>query len=276
VNPIHELLEPAGIDYLHEGMAPHAASRVIVLLHGIGSGAASWHFQLIAAQKSNDTCVLAWNAPGYESSTPLTMKSPSAKDYANALWTWLEALGVADNIVLVGHSLGALIATSAAVMKPHRIARLVLLAPALGYGDQPASTQGQIVEQRVGNINKLGAKAMAAARAPAMLSSNANIEQINFVEKIMARLNLAGYEQAVRMLSTGELLTDLSALEKLPTNTQRPIVQVACGSEDAITPPNKCELAAAAAHTALINLGPVGHVCALENHIPVNNLLGLL
>jgi pimeloyl-ACP methyl ester carboxylesterase len=279
---MHELLEPvgtrrnvAGIDFLQEGATPESASRVFVFLHGIGSGAASWHFQLQAAKSNDNTCVLAWNAPGYESSVALTEQNPKAGHYAKALWLWLEALGIEEKIILVGHSLGALIAASSAVMKPQRISRLVLLAPALGYGDQPTITQDQIVAQRVGNLTKLGAQAMAAARAPAMLSSNASHEQINFVQTVMSKLNPAGYEQAVRMLSTGELLKDLAILTKLPSDTQAPMLQVACGSEDGITPPEKCELAAVQARTALVNLGAVGHLCAFENPIPVNKLLGL-
>jgi pimeloyl-ACP methyl ester carboxylesterase len=60
--------------------------------------------------------VLAWDAPGYGNSAPLApMAMPGAADYAERLWAWLDALGpqAAAPLVLVGHSLGALMACAA-------------------------------------------------------------------------------------------------------------------------------------------------------------------
>jgi pimeloyl-ACP methyl ester carboxylesterase len=262
-----------GIDYIACGATPHEAKRVYVLLHGIGSGATSWHNQLNAIQHQTETCALAWNAPGYARSTPLIDARPTSTDYAAALWQWLENLNIKEPVVLVGHSLGALIAASAAASKPTAIDRLVLLAPALGYGDESVEAQEKIVNQRMSNLTHLGAKAMAAARAPAMLSPNADKAHIQFVEKIMGQLNPVGYAQAVHMLSTGRLIADLQSITA--SVSKKFTIDVASGSADSITPPTKCALAAKAANTELIDLGPVGHVCALEGYVAVNQLLAI-
>jgi pimeloyl-ACP methyl ester carboxylesterase len=261
------------IDFLTSGAAPEKANSVLVLLHGIGSGAASWREQLAATKDSRSVSMLAWNAPGYAASKPLSSPNPSASDYANALWLWLEEMGIQAPITLVGHSLGALIAASATLQKPALVKRLVLLAPALGYGDEPLATQEKIINQRLSNLRELGVTGMAAARAPAMLSTNATTAQIHLVQDVMSKLNPAGYEQAVRMLSTGQLIADLS---KLQIDHQEISIDVACGSADSITSPQKCALAAKAANTQLIDLGAVGHVCALEGHSAVNHLLGIV
>src|SRR5471032_2163670 len=55
----------------------------LVLLHGIGSGAASWvqQFEVLGASRR----VLAWDAPGYGASTPVDAQSPVASHYATVL-----------------------------------------------------------------------------------------------------------------------------------------------------------------------------------------------
>ena len=104
--------------------AGHLRALPVVLLHGIGSGAASWvrQFEALAATRR----VFAWDAPGYGVSTRVAHDSPVALDYANALGAWLDALAV-DRCVLVGHSLGAIIAGSFAVHTPQRVAGLLLI-----------------------------------------------------------------------------------------------------------------------------------------------------
>ena len=117
----------------------HGASITHVLLHGIGSGSASWVQQLDVVADASALRVLAWDAPGYAGSSALSPAEPTATDYAQQLWAWLDVLGCHTPIVLVGHSLGALMAASAAALQPARIARLVLLSPARGYAATPAA-----------------------------------------------------------------------------------------------------------------------------------------
>jgi pimeloyl-ACP methyl ester carboxylesterase len=263
----------AGIEFLASGAAPDKAKTVFVLLHGIGSGAASWQNQLAVTQENQSVSLLAWNAPGYGASSPLGESNPLASDYAKALWIWIETLDIRTPITFVGHSLGALIVASATLQMPSLVKRLVLLSPALGYGDDPVAAQEKIIQQRLGNLRELGVAGMARARAPAMLSNNATAAQLQIVQDIMTTLDPAGYEQAIRMLSTGKLVADLAKLQ-ISHNEIR--IDVACGSADTITSPQKCEVAAKAANTKLIDLGAVGHVCALEGHSAVNHLLGIV
>jgi pimeloyl-ACP methyl ester carboxylesterase len=83
----------------------------------------------------------------------------------------------------------------------------------------------------------------------------------------MAQINPAGYTQASRMLSTGRLDADLARVSV-------PLI-VASGSADTITPPAACADVAHRKNLAWVDLGPVGHVCALEAAERVNELLGL-
>jgi len=151
-----------------------AGSQVThVLLHGIGSASASWAYQLGAAVGRQDVRVLAWDAPGYGRSGHLSMPEPLAQDYAERLWAWLDAMYVTQPVVLAGHSLGALMAASAARLQPASVSRLLLLAPARGYGDASDAERARMVQGRLSNLQQLGPQGMANARGAAMLSSQA-------------------------------------------------------------------------------------------------------
>lgn len=244
-----------------------AAAATHVLLHGIGSASASWAYQLQAAAGRAGLLVLAWEAPGYGQSAPPGSASPQARDYAERLWAWLDALDMRAPVVLVGHSLGALMAASATVLQPQRVRELVLLSPALGYGDAPEAQRQQKLQSRLDNLQRLGPQGMASARAAAMLSPAAPSGLVEAVRENMAQIDPAGYTQAAHMLSGATLLRDLAAV--------RCPVRVASGEADTITPPAGCDRAAGALGQARISLGPVGHACSLEAAAAVNRLLGL-
>ncbi len=244
-----------------------AAAATHVLLHGIGSASASWAGQLQAAAGRRELRLLAWEAPGYGDSTPLAGVAPQARDYAERLWAWLDALDMRAPVVLVGHSLGALMAASACLLQPQRVRELVLLSPALGYGDASPAERQQKLQSRLDNLQRLGPQGMAAARAAAMLSPTAPAGLVEAVRENMAQIHPAGYTQAAHMLSGATLLRDLAAV--------RCPVRVASGEADTITPPAGCDRAAQAVGQTRISLGPVGHACALEAASAVNRLLGL-
>lgn len=264
-HPLQTVDTPLGaIQYRSAGAAPHVTH---VLLHGIGSGSASWVCQLEAARGRDDLRVLAWDAPGYGRSAPVAPASPVASDYAARVWAWLDALGVTQPVALVGHSLGCLMAAAAAVQQPSRVRRLVLLSPARGYGDAPADERAQKLDSRLATLNRLGPQGMAEARAAAMLSPQAAPEWVAAVRETMAQVIPAGYTQATHLLCNGTLGRDVAVLH-CP-------IDVASGEADTITAPASCSWVAQQAGVAWNNLGPVGHACPLEAAVAVNRLLGL-
>ncbi len=261
------------VQYRQSGNAAIAPTHV--LLHGIGSGSASWLCQLQAAQNSTTHHVLAWDAPGYAGSSALPDDAPLAAAYAARLWQWLDVMGQGAKasvppkpITLVGHSLGCLIAASAARMAPARVRQLVLLAPAQGYARASAAERQKKLQDRLDALASLGPHGLAQRRGRAMLSANASPEQVAFVQDVMAGIQPHGYRQAAHLLARGDLLADLLAV------TCR--VQVASGSADGITPPAGCLALAKAVNAPYVSLGEVGHVCALEAPQAVSQLIGLI
>lgn len=245
-----------------------------VLLHGIGSGSASWVQQLQAAQDSPTHRMLAWDAPGYAGSSALPDDAPLAAAYAARLWQWLDVMGQGAKasvppkpITLVGHSLGCLIAASAARMAPTRVSQLILLAPAQGYARASQTERQKKLQDRLDALASLGPQGLAQRRASAMLSTHASAEQISFVQDVMATIQPHGYRQAAHLLAGGDLLADLAQVTCK--------VQVASGNADGITPMAGCQALAKAVNAPFIGLGEVGHVCALEAPGAVSQLMGL-
>lgn len=254
------------ISFRSSGQAKHVSH---VLLHGIGSASGSWAGQLGAAEHQTNHRLLAWDAPGYGTSTALLPPEPQASDYARRLWQWLDSLAVANPVVLVGHSLGALMAASACRLAPERVAGLVLLAPAQGYGQAPVAERHQKLQDRLQMLARLGPEGMAAQRGAAMLSDKAPPHLLKMVQTTMAAIRPEGYVQASHMLANGQLLVDLAACPAhLP-------ITVASGAADTITPPSACQTVATTVGQTWRDLGPVGHACPLEAVHLVNALLGL-
>ena len=269
---LERALTPHGEVQFRSARAPGCDGAVThVLLHGIGSASGSWLAQLAQASAATmPAChVLAWDAPGYGGSDRLPMDTPSALDYAQRFWAWLDAVDANTQgpLTLVGHSLGALMAARAALLAPARIAGLVLLAPAQGYGRAAEAVREQKLSDRLANLAQLGPAGMARKRASAMLSSRASSAQLAFVEQVMAGIDPHGYTQAARMLAAGDLPADLRLL--------RCPVTIASGSADTVTPDGACRALAHAVHAPYVSLGAVGHSCPLEAGAQVNALIGL-
>lgn len=234
---------------------------VLVCLHGIGSGAASWIDT--AALLAPQARVVAWDAPGYGESTPLEPAAPSAADYAARLSALLDALDI-GSCVLAGHSLGAITAAAAA-RSDARIRGLVLVSPAIGYGAASrAEARAKVRTERLATLDELGIAGMAARRAGRLVSDLASEHARQWVRWNMARLNDHGYRQAVELLCSADLLADLPP--RVP-------VRVACGALDVVTPPAACEQVARQCGVPLELLADAGHAGYVEQPQAVAALL---
>jgi pimeloyl-ACP methyl ester carboxylesterase len=230
----------------------------LVLLHGIGSGSASWLHQIDAL--SARYRVIAWDAPGYGGSTPLPMAAPFAADYAARLLAFVDTFGL-QRFVLVGHSLGALIAGAFAARHPQRLRGLLLGSPAGGHARLAPEQRQAKLDARIGPMQQLGPAGLARERAANLLSDGASPAALALVRWNMARLDPQGYAQAARMLAQGDLAGDLSnhvAGRGLP-------VQVIWGDQDRVTTPAACAAIAAACPDAGTQVLPgLGHAIYIE------------
>ncbi|WP_077002485.1 alpha/beta fold hydrolase [Variovorax sp. KK3] len=249
----------------HVSVRECGTGPALVCLHGIGSGSASWLDTALLL--ADEVRVIAWDAPGYGESTPLVPASPKAVHYAERLGALLDALGI-DRCVLVGHSLGALTAVAAARPGPplaSRIAKLVLISPAAGYGAPGREeAQARARAERLESLEQLGIAGMAAKRSARLVSEHASDTARQWVRWNMARLNEGGYRQAIELLCNGDLLADLPPA--MP-------VRVACGALDVVTTPEQCGEVARQCGVPLELLPRAGHASYVEQPAAVAALL---
>ncbi len=126
-----------------------ATEMTIFLLHGAFGAKEYWRGQ-IAALAAAGHRVVAWDAPGYG-------LSPLPKDFsidrcARALGVLLRREGGSCNVVL-GHSMGGMIAQRAWVHAPEKIQGYVLSATSAAFGKSDGDWQKEFVRQRVAPLD---------------------------------------------------------------------------------------------------------------------------
>ena len=240
----------------------------VLLLHGVGSGSASWEDQLDGF--STVYRVIAWDTPGYGGSAALDGETPVVADYAQAVVDLLDALDL-NRIHLVGHSLGALIAAAFAARRADRLLTLTLADPSAGYRASGDDLRVGRLEARIRAIEELGAAGMAERRSNDVLSPNAPEAAVAKVREVMSRLRPAGYKQAARMMHSTDIYVDVRAVS-VPT-------LVMCGSADLVTPEEiALSIASEIPGAEYQSLHGLGHASYVENpevfNAPLRAFLG--
>jgi len=120
-------------------------ATALVFLHGIGGRASGWAPVQQACAAAGYTS-LAWDMPGYGES-PLI--APYDFDgLADALATLMDTHGL-QKAVLVGHSLGGMVALQMWAKHPSRVAGLVLAASSPAFGHGSGDFQQAFIAQRL-------------------------------------------------------------------------------------------------------------------------------
>ena len=148
---------------------PADAKTTLVFLHGIGGGKKGFQSS-VDYFASLGYRTLAWDMPGYGDS-PLT-GTLSFAGLAHSLEQLLDKAKV-QKAVLVGHSMGGMVALQAWTQCPGRIAGLVIAASSPAFGQQDGDFQQQFVAQRLAPLNAGKTMAQVADRlVPSMVAPN--------------------------------------------------------------------------------------------------------
>lgn len=233
------------------------AGQALVLLHGIGSSSASWlnQFETLKGYR-----LIAWDAPGYGDSDFLKNNHPMASDYADALHSFLDRLLLKD-VVIVGNSLGCLMAGAYGAAHPERVRSMILLSPAAGNAGDESKQR-----ERLRQFEELGAEGLAEKRSPTLVGKASPREAVDLMRWTQRRIRPQGYRQAVHCLTHGRLAEDA---RKFPKK-----VLVACGTEDIVTPEAGCKAVAAAFSRGEYRPLPgIGHVPHIEVPETVSTLI---
>ena len=172
----------APVRYLVGGAGPD-----LVFLHGAGGITAE---DPLLAELAKGHRVYAPLVPGYGDSE----EAPEVRDMLDfTLHTWdvVQALGLKDPI-LVGHSMGGMIAAEMAAVQPNDVSRLCLIAPAgLWDDDHPIVDMFTLLPYEMPELLFHDAAAGAA-----MMTAGRNVEDPGFLQQYLVtnarQLGMAG------------------------------------------------------------------------------------
>ncbi|MEV5720575.1 alpha/beta fold hydrolase [Amycolatopsis mediterranei] len=124
------MIDGVPLAYLEAG-----SGSAIVLLHGNGGSSRDWNGVIPALATRNR--VLAPDLPGYGESA--RADEPTPGEFARRVWSFVEAVE-AGAVIVVGHSMGGLVAMNIALDHPDQVSKLVLVDSA-GLGRSIGLTQ---------------------------------------------------------------------------------------------------------------------------------------
>jgi len=197
----------------------------LVFIHGLGGSGQIWQDQM--AHFSADRPVLAWDAPGYEGKpllSPLTFETLS-----DALLADMDAAGI-DRAVLVGHSLGGMLAQVVVAHAPERVAGLALVSTSPAFGDPKGEFQQRFLRERLDPLDKgLSMAELAGPATFAMLGANPDEQGVARAERALAATRPETYRAYL------DLITRFDARATLATIACPALVIV--GEHDKASPP---------------------------------------
>lgn len=262
-------LKTVQFDGVQQSYREAGTGKTLVLLHGISSGSGSWVKQL--QDLSHHFHIIAWDAPGYGQSDCLAAQ-PNAEDYAKRLKGMLDALGLnlgsgqgQEQIILVGHSLGAMQAAAFNALYPNTVSALVLANAAQGYKGSDAQKQKDVFEKRPKMLQALGASGMAQSRGPHLVA-NASKEALEMIDAVMQNIHLQGFTDASYLLAYDSIQSYLQP--------EQQHVHVIKGMADGITPPQDIQaLADQFKLTSCYEIAAAGHLSYLDQAAQFNQIL---
>ncbi|MFE2042813.1 alpha/beta fold hydrolase, partial [Streptomyces sp. NPDC059477] len=199
----------------------------MLLLHGIGSSAASFAPQL--KELAGEFTLTAWDAPGYAAS-PDPVGPVGLDGYVTAAVAVARTALDPGPFHLVGVSWGGAIALRLAATHPELVRSLTVIGASLGSGTDPA--RAQQMRSRAAELRRLGPQAFARERAPRLLAPDAPAELVETATDTMAdAIRLPGYASAAEAMASADLTADLHRITA-PTRGRRP-----AGGPDPAPPP---------------------------------------
>ena len=150
-----------------------SGQTAVFLLHGVGGGHRAFDTTLPSLAQAGYRAI-AWDAPGYgasDSSKPLGMGV-----FADALLQLVNHIG-AKHSVVVGHSMGGMIAQEACFRQPSRLDGLVLFATSAAFGKPGGDWQKEFLQSRFAALDAgLGMAGLAPVLVGGMLALGASPE----------------------------------------------------------------------------------------------------
>lgn len=225
----------------------------LVFVHGFTTTSEFWREQ--AEEFSKAYRVIRINLPGHGASPAPTSRSYCLEDFVEDVARVFRELSI-EKAVLIGLSMGGIVAQKFALKYPHLLKALVLV-DTTSHGIGPAL---------LANADKRGFKKAVEDLSDISFSSSASPALLEWARREVIQTPEFVARAAVRSLNDADTRGSLSQI-KVPT-------LVIAGEEDRVTPPQESEILAKGISDSTLALIPgAGHFSMLENPVAFNRIL---
>jgi pimeloyl-ACP methyl ester carboxylesterase len=193
--------------------------------------------------------------PGYGYSAPI--EPYTFKGLAQSCVQLIQALQC-EQVILVGHSMGGMVAQEVVARRPELVSRLVLSGTSPAFGKPDGDWQSEFVAQRTAPLTAGKSMAeLAQTLVPQMVGPGSLPEGVRLATHCMGLVPAATYRRALECLVTFDRRGNLPNI-RVPT-------LVIAGEHDRNAPPAVMKkMAGAIAHSTYIEMKGIGHLQNLE------------
>ncbi len=226
----------------------------VFMLHGVGGGHRAFDGTLPSVAQAGYHAVV-WDAPGYGKST--ANEALSMDVFADSLLGLIKHVGAKRSVVL-GHSMGGMIAQEAYRRQPAAIDGLVLFATSAAFGKPGGDWQQEFLQSRFAALDAgLGMAGLAPVLVGGMLAIGSRPQVRSAAVELMSKVPEETYRAALAAI------VSFNRLENLP-HINVPTLCLAC-DEDKTAPPAVMEKMAQKMPNAQYQcLAHAGHLGNLE------------
>jgi 3-oxoadipate enol-lactonase len=226
----------------------------VLMLHGIGGGHLSFAPQVESLATAGYRAV-AWDMPGYGHSAPI--EPYTFKGLAQSCVQLIESLKV-PNVILVGHSMGGMVAQEVVARRADLVSRLVLCGTSPAFGKPDGDWQRDFIAQRTAPLDAGKSMAdLAESLVPQMIGPGSLPEGVRLAAHCMGMVPAATYRRALECIVTFDRRAHLSRIN-VPT-------LLIAGEHDRNAPPAVMKkMADAIPRSTFIEMKGIGHLQNLE------------
>ncbi|KAF2012351.1 3-oxoadipate enol-lactone hydrolase [Aaosphaeria arxii CBS 175.79] len=170
----------------------NAPRETFIFHHGLGSSQNYYHAVALELQSHDFRCIL-FDTTGAGRS-PYTYVEQSIETLSGDVIGILDALEV-DKAVVVGHSMGGIVAANLAAERSDRVVATILIGPVY-----PSPAAGPVFAQRIQTVESSGMEAMANAIPSAATGAKASPVARAMIRELLLAQDPAGYISNCRII----------------------------------------------------------------------------
>jgi pimeloyl-ACP methyl ester carboxylesterase len=230
----------------------------VVLLHGVGGGQSIWSDDASGTARAISLAgftAVALDFPGYGASQ--TAGRIDLQGFVDAVAMVIDEIAAPHTVVL-GHSMGGMVAQELAAQSPQQVQGLVLACTTPAFGKPDGAWQAAFLAERLAPLDAgLGMAAVAQGLVPGMVSPTSPAAALDIARSIMSHVPESTYRQALRAIAGFDRRTALAEID-VPT-------LVLAGEHDRTAPPDVMQrMAGRIAGAEYVCLPQTGHIANVE------------